>query len=828
VNYAQHELGGITRKIYLFAVPSVNIAALHTETRFDDRYRDATLRINATIANEDRSVRDRAIIRFDLTDPQGQRVPLRPEELPLRRLAAGGNASGLAEIPVAAPQHWENEHPRLYKLRATLVVDGHATETIERRIGFRQVEIRGNQLLLNGHAIKLHGVERHETNPLLGRSLKPDIWKREVQLLHEANMNYVFTSHYPVPEEFLDLCDEAGILVTEEVPQVWVGIPGMNELTDGNENPKYYATSATVASTLIEKDRDHPSIIFWQSCDECRWGRNAGALLRLFKASDPGRPVNFSYEANTSMFFSQHYPSLDDARSVPAHSVKGYIFDQYTHINNYNRREVLTDPGLREYYANAIGPMWETMYANPGIIGGAIWEWSDDIFEAPPSGLDLTRFHGDFDSAIGRWKVGYGPWGIVDSWLRKKPEFWHVKKAYSPIRIQEDFRFPSPADGDLEIPVENRYDFTNLSEVRIEWSTATRSGETTADVPPRSKGAISLRLPEGCAGAGWLELKFFRQGELVDAYRFESSATPKPDSAMALRASQSAPLLLEQTGRMIRVRGKNFYWQVDRSNGMVSAGPSGQSAVIMGGPALAITPAEMSPCCPQLDGPVEPLQPIEMPWKVSEVGVREEGNAVVVVESGSYQDASGTYEMHFEPGGQATVTYHFQYNGPDLLVREIGLLFDVPAVQNTIRWRRKGFWSWYPDGHIGRMEGSASAFRSDQAGPRVPGAEPPRWPWEQDSTAAGTNDFRATKFNIFEASLADSAGHGIAVVNSAGRQSVRAWVDQTRIRMLVADFYNGGSEPFLRTNHYALLQRTLHKGDVLSGSVTLALRDGDQ
>ena len=80
-----------------------------------------------------------------------------------------------------------------------------------------------NQLFLNGQSIKLHGVERHETNPVLGRSLKVGMWTADVKLLHEANMNYVFTSHYPVPEEFLDACDQVGVLVTEEMPSVWVG-----------------------------------------------------------------------------------------------------------------------------------------------------------------------------------------------------------------------------------------------------------------------------------------------------------------------------------------------------------------------------------------------------------------------------------------------------------------------------------------------------------------------------------------------------------------------------------------------------------------------------
>jgi hypothetical protein len=823
-NYAQHELGGITRKIYLFAVPEVNISKFHVETRFDRQYRHSVLRINLGLANQEWKTLRQAKVRFRLVDPDGKEVSLTPSEITVPGLPAGADNAQSIDIPVPGPQHWENEHPRLYTLSADLIVDGQVSETVERRIGFREIEIRGNQLLLNGHAIRLHGVERHETNPLLGRSLTPEIWEKEVRLLHEANMNYVFTSHYPVPEEFLDLCDQAGILVTEEMPLVWVSLPSMNEIADGNQNPTYYSTMATVAATVIEKDRDHPSIIFWQSCDECNWGRNAAGLLGLFNARDPSRPVNFAWEANTSKFFSDHYPSLEEARAVPAGLAKGFIYDQYAHINNYNRREVLTDPGLRDYYGHAISPMWEVMYANPGIIGGAIWEWSDDIFLVPPRGFDHDRFHGDFDSKIGRWRTGYGPWGIVDSWLRKKPEFWNVKKTYSPIRIQEDLPLPTPIDGRLEIPIENRYDFTNLNELRVEASADGQTATAVANVLPRSKGVIVISLAKETATPKSLLLKFFNHDELVDVYRFVPSATStEPET----KADPGATLQLEQTGKSILVRGKNFYWEVDRSTGLITAGQPGASAAILDGPSLAVTRSEMASFS-QLDGPTEPLQPAQMPWKTEAITAREDGDAVLIEIAGSYPEYKGKFQIRIDARGHATVGYQFEYSGADLDVREIGLLFGVPVCQDTIRWNRKGLWSWYPSGHIGRLEGSALAFRPDGTGPRNLTAKEPKWPWEEDSTVAGTNDFRATKYNIFQASLVDLNGYGMEVVKSGGRQSVRTWLDRDTIRLLVTDFSNGGSEGFLRNTHYATERRVLRKGVVLSGSVTLALIDGSK
>jgi beta-galactosidase len=821
-NYAQHELGGITRKIYLFAVPRVNVFRLHTETTFDAHYQNATLRLTVGITNQDHNALHRGDVRFHLIDPAGHQLQINPSTITLRYLPSRRDEVQVLDIPISRPEHWENEHPKLYTLIAELEVNGRQSETIERFIGFRQVEIRGNQLLLNGHAVKLHGVERHETNPLLGRSLNGSIWQKEIRLLRQANMNYVFTSHYPVPEEFLNLCDRYGLLVTEEVPFVWVG--GPNGVADGNRNPKYYNTMATISATTLEHDRDHPSVIFWQTCDECRWARNASSLLSLFRVEDATRPADFSYDAGYSDFMSLHYPSLAEARLIPHQGGKPAIFDQYVHVNNYNRQENLTDPGLRVYYGRAIQPMWEAMYENPGILGGAIWEWSDDIFYVPFSGFDRDRFHGDPNTTMGRWKVGYGPWGIVDNWLREKPEFWNVKKTYSPVRIDENLPLPDPIRGQLKIPVENRYDFTNLSELRIQWATEGAAGIATADVPPRSRGVILVTLPRGITDWNELTLKFSHNGDLVDAYRLVDASREQRATSSSLPGA--APLL-EQTEKSIRVEGRGSYWEFDRRTGMIIAGQSGRSSsAVIGGPFLAVTPDQAPSCCSQIAGPVEPLQPAIMSWTPTAVTAHLDGKSVSLSIAGSYPDYRGTYDVNVDPLGNVTIDYSFFYSGRDLPVREIGLMFRVPLDMDTIRWSRKGQWSWYPQGDLGRLEGTAPALRPDTSGPRVLAAEPPPWPWSEDATAAGTNDFRASKYNIIWASLTDSAMEGVKVVSPEGNQSVRAWLEPDCIWLLVADFSNGGKEPFLWRNNYAAEQRVLHNGDTLSGTITLDLLAG--
>ena len=857
INYAQHDLGGITRKIYLFTVPAVNLYRLHAETRFDSKFQDATLHLTLGVANQSPSPADGTELRLGLTDPEGNPVTLHPDSVHLPAMRAGENRAQAVDIPVARPQHWENEHPWLYKLTAELVSNGSTLETAERRIGFRQIEIRGNQLILNGQPIKLHGVERHETNPARGRSLLQGMWSRDARLLHEANMNYVFTSHYPVPEEFLDACDEVGLLVTEEMPSVWVGWQnGTGDAPKGSTDPRYYQTMATIDATAIEKDRSHPSIVFWQTCDECIWGRNYASLMSLFAAMDQSRPVNFSYESGTSKFFSQHYPSIDEARKAPADGSKPIIYDQYCHINNYNRREHITDPGLRDYYGKAIAPMWDAMYSNPGIAGGAIWEWSDDLFQVPPSGHERDRFQGYLDPQNGRWLVGYGPWGIVDSWLRKKPEFWNVKKAYSPIRVREHEAITVDSSRRLRIPVENRYFFTNLNELKIDWVYGQSHGTATADVPPNSKGVIEIPLPEIATGTANLPtrhdreavanlpkdpeeashppadrndqwtpdftLKFFNRGELVDAYILPiENGNPAHADAPAAAPSSSIPRL-EQNEKSLIVRAQDCYWEFDRKTGLlVAGGKSRHTSSVVGGPYLAITPLELAPFG-QISGPNATLQPPVMNWVTSKVEAQVDGGSVVISATGGYPEYSGSYTARIDGSGRLTVDYRFEFNGAEARVREVGLLFDAPATANILHWKHQTQWSYYPDGHIGRPEGSAPAFRDASAwAPAVWGQTPP-WPWELDQTAEGTNDFRSSKFNVLWASLTNAEDQGLRV-DSDGRQTVRAWVDGDRVRLLISDFFNGGSEVFLRNTHWTQEQKTLHKGDVISGSVRLSV-----
>jgi beta-galactosidase/beta-glucuronidase len=809
--YAQHPLGGITRKIYLFAVPEMNISRLLVTTAFDKDYLNAVLTVKATVTNESSRDADEASLALRLSDPSGRDVPITLSKFKLPALKAGATAEQELLIPVTAPLKWDPEHPHLYSLSVDLRQGQITTEMLKQHIGFRQVELQGNQLFVNGSPIKLRGVERHEMDPHAGRVNTIEEWREDVQRMRECNMNFVFTCHYPDPEEFLDLCDENGLFVASEFPFVWVNPKQAND-------PTLTSHFIVPALAALEHNYNHPSIIYWQIGDECTWGRNFAIMQRLVQQADPTRTTCFSWESNTASIVSKHYPELDHP-ATHASDAKPFIYDQYAHINCYNRREILTDPGLRDYYGEAIAPFYDAMVASKACLGGAIWSWIDDLFYLHP---DQKQYNGIPDPDTGMILAGYGEWGLVDRWRRVKPEFWQVKKAYSPIHIEEQTLTRRANDASLEIPVENRFDFTNLDEIKIEWTLGKATGTVTASIAPHSKGAIELHPGGEAMRAAELDLNFTdAHGMLLDAYRF-----PLADAGSLSRTYSVPPLApskpdLMQDDKSIIVHAGRIRWIVNRKSGMIDSVKIGNSTHLFAGPVLGVTPLE-----PVVGGqitrvPTE-LQPDYGSWKASRVEAKELPDAVEVIASGQQAESPGQYTLRFDAAGGLLVDYHFTHAGKPIDPREIGMTFDIDRSWDLLKWDRLAQWSEYPGGSIGRPKGSATALRRDADWPPAKPGERPPWPWELDSTPGGTNDFRSTKRNILSASLSGADGAGVAM-ESDGKQHIRCWLAGDRVRFLAATGSAGVGDGFLRSHFKAVQLPVIASHTSLDGEVRLQI-----
>ncbi|UCF43033.1 MAG: glycoside hydrolase family 2 [Planctomycetota bacterium] len=805
--YAAHQLGGITRKIYLFAVPELNISCLHVDTTFERDYRDASLHIILEIANESTQDIQEAQVQFKLRDAAGKPVTIEPSAVELPLIKAGRTVRQTVEIPVTTPQKWDAEHPNLYVLACQLKAAGMALETVQRRFGFCQVEVRGRELFVNSMPVKLHGICRHEVHPLRGRSLTPELGRKDAELFRNANMNFIRTSHYPPSEEFLDACDELGIFVEDEAPYCWAA--RWDE--DKKDDPNYSEVVVRQTLEMVQRDRSHPCIIIWSAANESTWGPNFEKSAEAIRMVDASRPRIFSWH-HTLDIASHHYPGVDICDELAKFDVP-VLFDEYMHLNCYNRSEVVTDPGVREDWGRSFARVWEKMYAGEGSLGGAIWSGIDEIFHLPDGK-----------------STGYGPWGPLDGWRRTKPEYWHIKKVYSPIKISAK-TVAVPKKGEpIKLEVENRHDFTNLNEIRIEWAIGNDSGQVAAAVPPRSTGTIEFEPKTNELKCKKLSLKFFSpRGFIIDSYLL-----PIGDSEETIPKSgiQAEELWLLKDENNFVIKGNRLTWVIDRQTGLIQKAEIDGQAVLIGGPTLMVLPLTGGKCEPTYHDDILPFTNTCSQWQVSDVTARQSTDGVDISVKGRYKEASGTYTMHINNKGELTVSYRFSYDGEikqlqpmwgplePARLRQLGIVFDLTKSFDTLKWQRNALWTVYPEDHIGRAEGHAKAFR-DAGWPNIRTHTEPPWPWSLDSNALGTNDFRSTKRNIIWASLKDTNDYGI-LIRSNGRQSTRSYVEGDRIRLLVAEYSTGGRDG-VSFGHLGEEQRPFEKGSVFADSIRLEL-----
>jgi hypothetical protein len=755
--YAAHSLGGITRDVELFALPAAHVVERVVDADFDADRSVGILRAALELS----APADVAVTVLDGAANGASEL----EERALGSLAIGAGDVRLAPtIALAGIEGWNPEQPRLYRVRIEVSRAGRVVETLEQRVGFRRVEVRGPRLFVNGRPVKLEGACRHETHPLRGRSPEPALARRDVELFRRANLNYVRTSHYPPSEAFLDACDELGLFVECEAALCWVQ-HGANDAwrTWDALDPAYFDRMLRANLANLAANREHPSVILWSLANESRWSPLFAEVNRRVKLADPTRPTSFhdqcwgDYNAAGSRadVAVYHYPD-ETGPEACARETRPVLFGEYAHVECYDRRELAADPGVRDDWGRGLARMVDLMWQHDACLGGAIWAGIDDVFALPDG-----RF------------VGYGAWGaIADGWRREKPETHHVRKSYSPVR----FGAPRVDGARVVCDVQNRFDFTNLRDVPLEWTLGARSGRVVLDVEPHARGELALELGGGAAGTLELSARDPRGFE-CERERFElGPRRGAPSDEGVARAAAPA----------------DARWTVD-ARGQVVGEVAGER-VVVGGPELMLLPLATEACQPVDLGRWTPLNELASP-------------------------ALATATFTLEPdGARLNVRYRcVAHQAVD--PRQWGAVIFLARACDRLAWRRDAQWTLYPADHIGRPEGEARANAASDLPPYA--ASEPDHPWSADATALGGNDFASTKAFVREASLVDARGRGVRV-RSDGRHSVRAFVDGERIGFLIAGFHTGGGDGFFAP-HFAAERRPLAVGDEREDEFVLEL-----
>lgn len=398
-----------------------------------------------------------------------------------------------ADISLGGIQPWTAETPRLYEL----VVSSPA-ETVRLNIGFRRVEITDGQLLVNGRPILFRGVNRHEHHPDFGRAVPVETMEAELRLMKRYNINAIRTSHYPPSPAMLDLADRLGFWVIDECDIETHGFGLVGWRRNPSDDPQWEAAYIDRAERMVERDKNHPSIIMWSLGNEAGTGRNLGAMSRWIKARDPSRPIHYEGDitcADTDIYsrmYANHAevdaigrreePALDDPALDAKRRAMPFMQCEYAHAMGNG------PGGLSEYQ--------ELFRKYPRIAGGFIWEWLEHgIRTVADDGSERIAYGGDFGERPhdGNFVID----GLVTADREPRPGLEDLKVVFAPVELA--------ISGDRkELTVQNWQDFIDTGAMSFTWQVeelgiVTARGQLELG-PVAARARQSFALPDLPAG----------------------------------------------------------------------------------------------------------------------------------------------------------------------------------------------------------------------------------------------------------------------------------------------------------------------------------------
>ena len=787
--YAHHPIGGILRGVTLFALPKNHLKNTHIETELDTMYSDAVLAIYSTAMTD----KDGMAVEFELTDPDGKKVKLQKSRFTLSK----GNKEEQWRLPVANPRKWDAEHPNLYTLVATVIDGNTPIYSIKKDVGFRKIEIKGDRMLVNGKQVKLRGACRHDIHPTLGRCTTAELDSLDAVLFKESNMNFVRTSHYPPSETFLRHCNRLGIYVECETGVCFVDTYRQKNYAPGNtqSNPDYADRYLGQCQEMVNAFRSHPSVLFWSIGNESAYGSNFQLCWDWVKATDSTRPVIFSYPGSVgekkrifdilSMHYQNVHGNLDQwgmsTRNFQGHGIPA-LFDEWAHPACYTYQTLQTDPNIREFWGKSIDMMWDGLYNAPGGLGGAIWGYIDETFMLPKPKVG-TSFWKEFahtakPEGFRGECVGYGEWGIVDVWRRKKPEFWSTKKAYSPIRLTSEETVAFTRGQRIVMPIQNRFDHTNFSEISASYTfKGQKRNLSLPALEPHERGILTIPAEEWQNGEPlFIEFRA-SDGSLIDAYRPILGNRNEP----VQNIDNGRALMLAENDSCYVVKGDNFALEVSRKTGLLTRIQSNGETVMENGPYLNayvnlnhLSGAEVRKIANFYKVSAED-------WQKEAVNVSKIGNEVRVILKGSYKTVKVDYQINIRPNGQIDIDYMTEglTNG---YLREEGIAFKMANNMKTVQWTRRGYWNYYPEGEFAGSQESAPLYNARH----VAYGENPNQPWAMDThnyyywADAGANvknpltqKAKGMKENIYTYDLLNGNNRGVTVSSTEGDVACR-------------------------------------------------------
>jgi beta-galactosidase len=369
-DYDQWRYSGIFRSVSLLSTPATYVRDVGLRTDLDATYTDATLTADVELGHKSGGTSGKHRVTASLRDAKGAEVGTVSQDVDV----TGPGAEVRLSLPVRNPAKWTDETPNLYTVVLTLTApNGETTHITSESTGFREIEIRDKQLLVNGKRVLFKGVNRAETDPDHGRYVPRAAQERDVALMEQLNVNAVRTSHYPSDPYFYELADKQGIWIDDEVDIETHNHENCAKWCEANQ-PEWRAAFLDRLVGMVERDKNHPSVFLWDTGNEAGLGAHHYAMAEWLDANEPTRPIyhqsnNPDGDAPFADVWGPRYPSPEKFAEQAKNTTKPLIFGEYAHAMGNSLGN------FREF--------WDIIRANPQTQGGFIWDWAEQNIRQP-------------------------------------------------------------------------------------------------------------------------------------------------------------------------------------------------------------------------------------------------------------------------------------------------------------------------------------------------------------------------------------------------------------------------------------------------------------
>lgn len=564
---------GVARDCYLYARNQQRIDDIRVTPDLDNEYKNGTLNISMNLKGNN-------TVSLELMDAQNQCVA---------STEVKGSGTKTAALAVESPHKWSAEVPYLYTLRATVKQGNKIKEVVPVKVGFRKIEIKNAQVLVNGQPVLFKGADRHEMDPDGGYVVSRERMIQDIQIMKKFNLNAVRTSHYPDDNFWYDLCDRYGLYVVAETNIESHGM-GYGESTLAR-NASYKKAHMERNQRNVQRNFNHPSIIFWSLGNEAGYGPSFEAAYDWIKAEDPSRPVQYEQahqNGKTDIFCPMYYSYYDCIKySEDDSKQKPLIQCEYAHAMGNSQG------GFKEY--------WDIIRKYPKYQGGFIWDFVDQSVRwTGKNGKMVYAYGGDFNR-FDASDNNFCDNGLISPDRIPNPHMYEVGYYYQNIWTT----LKNPSAGEISIYNENF--FRDLSAYRLEWELLkdgqpVRNGEIeNLTVAPQQTANIKLNIGQTDNDSEWLlNVKYVqkeREGVIPSGHvvaKDQLALTGYQAPSMELQNKQDMNIAVEApkadgwNSNYLVITGNNFEINFSRYTGFISYyAVNGQEMIKEGG---ALTP----------------------------------------------------------------------------------------------------------------------------------------------------------------------------------------------------------------------------------------------